>query len=64
MQGDWDDIPADMNIDFGNDTFINQALDMPDTLEPALPTADLWAQDTSGLDLQEPLPPDEIVNDL
>lgn len=64
VQTDWDNIPVDMNADFGGDTFMDQSFAIPDTFKPNLSASDMWTQDVTNVELQDPLPPPEMVNDL
>jgi hypothetical protein len=64
-QTDWDNIAVDMNAEFGGDAFMDQFLCMSETFRPPLQSADLWTQDVTGLEPQEPmLPPADMVYDL
>ena len=54
----------DMNADFGGDTFMDQSFAIPDTFKPNLSASDMWTQDVTNVELQDPLPPPEMVNDL
>ena len=55
----------DMNAEFGGDAFMDQSLSMSETFKPPLQSADLWTQDVTGLEPQEPmLPPADMVYDL
>lgn len=54
-----------MNIDFGSDAFIDRQFAIPDTFKASVPSTGLWTQAAcSGLDIQEPLPPADMVNEL
>jgi hypothetical protein len=64
VQTDWDNIQVDMNTNFGGDAFMDPSFAIPDTFKPSLPSSDLWTQEVTNLDLQDPLPPAKMVNDL
>jgi hypothetical protein len=63
----WNSFPLDMHVDFQDETFMDQSFGIPNSvysLESGMPSSDFSTQEVISLGLQEPLPPDEMVNDL
>jgi hypothetical protein len=66
---DWNNFTMDMNMDVGDD-MLDPAFDIPlsafdyQSVPPALPEGNFFSQELISLGLQEPLPPDQMINDL
>jgi hypothetical protein len=60
----------DMNIDMENGGMLDESFDMPPSAfdfqpaPPSVPEGNFFSQEIIGLGLQEPLPPDVMVEEL
>ncbi|KAE8454281.1 hypothetical protein EG329_005206 [Mollisiaceae sp. DMI_Dod_QoI] len=70
MDADWNDLTMDMNIDMGDDGLLDDTFDLNSAgfgfqpLDPTIPMGDFFSHELLELGLQEPLPPQEMMDDL
>lgn len=68
MEPDWDGFGMDMNIDFDDAGLADQMFDIPQyqMLEGNISyqSEPIFSQEILGLGLQEPLPPQDMMDDL
>jgi hypothetical protein len=70
MEADWNDLSIDMNIDIVDEGLLDGTFDINSTgfnippLGPTIPMGDIFSQELLELGLQEPLPPQEMMDEL
>ena len=70
LEADWNTLGMDMNLDMDDGGILDSAFDIQQSdfglppLGPSLPTGDLYSQELLGLGLQEPLPPQDMMDEL
>jgi hypothetical protein len=67
-EADWNNYPMDINMenmDFDEDALLDFPIpESAYTFQPQIPNGDFFSQEVISLGLQEPLPPDEMIDEL
>ncbi|TVY56061.1 Citrinin biosynthesis transcriptional activator mrl3 [Lachnellula cervina] len=70
LEADWDNLAENMDMSLGDGGFLNEPLIVGPSgtgfhgLTPALPMGDPFSQELISLGVQEPLPPEGVMDDL
>ena len=71
LEADWDNLADNMDMSLGDGGFFNEPLILGSSgtvfqaLAPGLPSEeDPFSQELISLGVQEPLPPEDVINDL
>lgn len=68
LEPEWDIIPDDMDMALGNGGILDESLNMQHSEfgynAPSVPVADHFSQELISLGLDEPLPPQDVIDDL
>jgi hypothetical protein len=70
LEADWDILADNMDMALGDGGLLNEPLNMQhpgcgfEGLAPSLPIEDFFSQELISLGLQEPLPPQDLIDDL
>jgi hypothetical protein len=70
MEPDWNNYTMDINMDMGGAGLLDESFDIPlstfdfQSAAPSLPEGNYFSQELISLGLQEPLPPNQMQDEL